>query len=196
MSRNILSVILGLMVCSAVSLPVMGQTASPLNRPTLRIGSEGVAVSELQAALKLLGYYSGAVDGVYSEATVIAVSRFQQAAGLNPDGIVSRATWERLFPSNSPTRETKPEANSSDNNTSGRNANASTNASLPTLKQGMRGEAVVRLQERLRALGFLRGRADGIFGERTLEAVKAAQARFNLRQDGIVGSDTWRVLLR
>ncbi len=197
MSRNILSVILGLMVVfSAVSLPAMGQTASPLNRPTLRIGSEGVAVSELQAALKLLGYYSGAVDGIYSEATVIAVSRFQQAAGLNPDGIVSSATWERLFPHNSPTTETKPEANSSDNNTSGNNANASTNASLPTLKQGMRGEVVVRLQERLRALGFLRGRADGIFGERTLEAVKAVQARFNLRQDGIVGSDTWRVLLR
>ncbi|MHC5825203.1 MAG: peptidoglycan-binding domain-containing protein, partial [Nostoc sp.] len=48
-----------------------------INRPTLKVGSQGERVSELQAALKLLGYYSGAVDGVYSENTASAVSRFK-----------------------------------------------------------------------------------------------------------------------
>lgn len=69
-----------------------------LNRPTLGIGSQGERVSELQAALKLLGFYTGAVDGNYTANTASAVSRFKQAAGLNPDGIVDTATWQKLFP--------------------------------------------------------------------------------------------------
>ncbi len=69
-----------------------------INRPTLKVGSQGERVSELQAALKLLGFYSGAVDGIYNENMASAVSRFKQAAGLNPDGVVDANTWQRLFP--------------------------------------------------------------------------------------------------
>lgn len=69
-----------------------------INRPSLKAGSQETAVLELQAVLKLLGYYTGAVDGVYDQSTVTAVSQFQKAAGLNPDGVVNSATWERLFP--------------------------------------------------------------------------------------------------
>jgi len=69
-----------------------------INRPTLNIGSQGERVSELQAALKLLGFYTDTVDGIYSTNTATAVSRFKQAAGLNPDGIVDTVTWQRLFP--------------------------------------------------------------------------------------------------
>jgi len=69
-----------------------------INRPSLKAGSQGTAVSELQAVLKLLGYYTDAVDGNYGQSTATAVSQFQKAAGLNPDGIVNSRTWERLFP--------------------------------------------------------------------------------------------------
>jgi peptidoglycan hydrolase-like protein with peptidoglycan-binding domain len=69
-----------------------------INRPSLKVGSQGEVVSELQAALKLLGYYSGAVDGKFSETTASAVSEFKQAAGLAPDGVVDATTWQRLFP--------------------------------------------------------------------------------------------------
>ncbi|GAA6614711.1 peptidoglycan-binding domain-containing protein [Scytonema sp. NUACC26] len=75
--------------------------ASPrvgVNRPNLKVGSQGDPVSELQAALKLLGFYTGTVDGVYNEGTAIAVSRFQEAAGLSPNGVVDTNTWQRLFP--------------------------------------------------------------------------------------------------
>lgn len=67
-------------------------------RPTLRLGSQGEAVAELQAILKLLGYYAGTVDGTYQESTATAVSAFQQAAGLQPDGIAGAETWNRLLP--------------------------------------------------------------------------------------------------
>ena len=86
--------------------------ATTPNRPILRIGSQGEAVSELQAALKLLGYYTDTVDGVYRENTAIAVSRFQQVSGLKADGIVGPATWERLFP-NLPSAQTLPPTSSS-----------------------------------------------------------------------------------
>lgn len=101
----------GLLAISLGQLPVVANNArsvrrevaqaTPLvvNRPVLKTGSQGADVSELQAALKLLGYFTGTVDGFYGESTAIAVSRFQQASGINPDGIAGSATWNRLFPS-------------------------------------------------------------------------------------------------
>ncbi len=80
--------------------------ATPIRRPTLSLGSEGEAVSELQAVLKLLGYYQGAVSGFYDESTASAVSRFQQAAGIAADGVAGPTTWSRLFPS--PTSASTP----------------------------------------------------------------------------------------
>ncbi|MBF2065785.1 MAG: peptidoglycan-binding protein [Calothrix sp. C42_A2020_038] len=77
----------------AQAIPVGG-----IRRPNLKIGSQGDAVSELQAALKLMGYFEGAVDGNYGQTTATAVSQFKQSAGLAPDGIVDAATWQVLFP--------------------------------------------------------------------------------------------------
>ena len=203
-------------------------TATGINRPSLRAGSQGVAVSELQAALKLLGYYTGAVDGVYSESTVLAVSRFQQAAGLNPDGIVSSRTWERLFPLTPPTagspsgstnsagdfpvpsttRTTQASSQrSAANNTRVTNSKPALASSspaggrspssgdLPILRLGMRGSAVTRLQQRLQVVGLFKGGVDGVFGPTTETAVKAAQRRYSIKPDGVVGPSTWKALL-
>ncbi|MEA5471405.1 peptidoglycan-binding domain-containing protein, partial [Spirulina sp. 06S082] len=67
---------------------------------------------------------------------------------------------------------------------------------LVVLRSGMQGEAVKRLQERLRILGLFSGEIDGIFGAQTLEAVKTFQERNNMTVDGIVGRKTWEILLR
>ncbi len=68
------------------------------NRPILRIGTEGTSVSQVQGVLKLLGFYQGEVNGIYDENTQMAVSRFQEAAGLEVDGILGNNTWNRLLP--------------------------------------------------------------------------------------------------
>jgi peptidoglycan hydrolase-like protein with peptidoglycan-binding domain len=83
---------------AATSKIAQAVTGASINRPNLKVGSQGERVSELQAALQLLGFYSGKVDGIYNENTANAVSRFKQAVGLNPDGVVDAATWQRLFP--------------------------------------------------------------------------------------------------
>lgn len=64
----------------------------------------------------------------------------------------------------------------------------------PTLRRGDRGQDVVHLQTRLAAMGYGVGKIDGIFGIKTLEAVKALQIDNNLTVDGIVGSKTWAVV--
>ena len=63
-----------------------------------------------------------------------------------------------------------------------------------TIKMGSRGADVIYLQQRLTAKGYGVGAIDGIFGIRTLEAVKAYQAENGLKVDGIVGPETWKSL--
>jgi peptidoglycan hydrolase-like protein with peptidoglycan-binding domain len=235
-----------------------GTPGETLLRPTLKLGSRGADVTELQATLQLLGYYGGAVDGVYGQSTVSAVSQFQQAAGLSADGITGSATWNRLFPTTADLPSTAPSSAASGApspatntaktppaNTSAASfpvpegaspqpvssqpatkprpavkpaptattpkpgkatptpapattAAGSTNApvTLPILRQGMKGPAVIALQERLRSLGVFKGAADGVFGAETLAAVKAAQRKLRLEPDGVVGGGTWSALLR
>lgn len=64
-----------------------------------------------------------------------------------------------------------------------------------TVKYGSRGADVTYLQQRLAAKGYSVGDIDGIFGNKTLEAVKAFQAVQKLSVDGIVGPKTWAALV-
>lgn len=64
-----------------------------------------------------------------------------------------------------------------------------------TLKYGSRGTDVTYLQQRLAAQGYSVGTIDGIFGNKTLAAVKAFQADNGLTVDGIAGSKTWAELV-
>jgi N-acetylmuramoyl-L-alanine amidase len=164
-------------------------------RPALKLGSRGEAVLELQAALKLLGFYADTVDGIFSQSTARAVSQFQEAAGLAADGAVGPDTWNRLFPV-APSPIENPIANApvtADNSEINPQAQPT---NFPVLRRRMRGPAVRDLQERLRAKGFLRVSADGVFGPETQAAVKAAQRQYQLPADGIVGRATWEALLR
>ncbi|MBC1237395.1 peptidoglycan-binding protein [Nostoc sp. 2RC] len=287
--------------------------ADSISRPTLKVGSQGERVSELQAALRLLGFYSGEIDGVYSENTASAVSRFKQAAGLNPDGIVDATTWQRLFPrepiaastvptsgqrfnsatnfpvptqttsltnvanpnpnpprravTQVPTNPNPPKKAATQANTNPKppkkattQANTSpkppkkattqsatspeprpatprqaqktpnrttsttrtqpttrsgqttrtqsitstkrtpgiqyTSEGLPILRLGLRGSEVVKLQQQLKKLGYLKGDVDGDFGATTEAAVKAVQKRYGLEPDGVAGGATWEILLR
>lgn len=64
----------------------------------------------------------------------------------------------------------------------------------PTLRRGSLSVYVLILQDGLNTLGFTTGGLDGIFGNRTFEAVKSYQTSRGLASDGIVGCNTWRSL--
>jgi putative peptidoglycan binding protein len=64
----------------------------PAAPPTLRIGSKGADVSNLQRLLKI------AVDGDFGPATAAALKRFQAGAGLTADGVCGPRTWAAIVP--------------------------------------------------------------------------------------------------
>ncbi len=61
---------------------------------------------------------------------------------------------------------------------------------------GDRGRAVRRLQSALNELGYQAGEPDGIFGPRTLRALRRFQRDAGLRADGIAGAKTLQALNR
>jgi len=74
---------------TALALHELG-AGGPPGRPTLRRGSTGEHVREVQRMLQI------EVDGKYGPATEAAVRAFQQANGLEADGVCGPATWAAL----------------------------------------------------------------------------------------------------
>jgi N-acetylmuramoyl-L-alanine amidase len=60
----------------------------------------------------------------------------------------------------------------------------------------LRGDDLADLQQRLCTLGFDAGRVDGIFGDRTAEALSEFQRNVGLPIDGLAGGATLRELIR
>lgn len=67
--------------------------------------------------------------------------------------------------------------------------------SMETQRKGSRGTQVKVLQWLLALNGYNVGTVDGIFGSKTLAAVKAYQQAKGLSVDGVVGKNTWKTLL-
>ena len=65
-------------------------------RPTLRSGSSGDAVRELQEDLRAMRFDPGETDGKYGPKTREAVMAFQLAYNLTADGIVGGVTWKEI----------------------------------------------------------------------------------------------------
>lgn len=59
-------------------------------------GSTGNEVIQIQTRLKNWGYYNGAIDGVYGNATYQAVKNFQKKNGLTVDGVAGSNTLKAL----------------------------------------------------------------------------------------------------
>lgn len=66
----------------------------------------------------------------------------------------------------------------------------------PTIRQGSKGVYVAVLQDALNFLGYNAGSIDGVFGNNTKNAVIRYQSAKGLKQDGIVGCNTWETLTK
>ncbi len=62
------------------------------------------------------------------------------------------------------------------------------------LRQGSKGNEVKEVQRRLKAWGYYKGSADGVFGAGTKSAVIAFQKKNGLKADGVVGASTYKAL--
>ncbi len=77
--------------------PVKIEARTITERPTVKRGSKGGAVEELQRRLADAGFDPGKIDGVCGANTVTAIKAFQKANNLKADGIAGKNTWTALI---------------------------------------------------------------------------------------------------
>ncbi len=145
--------------------------------PVLRLGSTGTDVSDLQARLTELRYYSSVIDGKYNADTQRAVMEFQEKNGLTADGIAGRQTQDLLYSTGAQAKVISV-------------GTEETAGGYILLKEGASGMEVRKLQARLAELGYYSGGTDGLYGATTVNAVKAFQRSNGLSADGQAGTQT------
>ena len=139
---------------------------------TLRYGDSGLDVATMQERLIELGFLDGDADGQYGLKTKAAVLAFQRENSLVRDGIAGSNTLSALYSDSATAMDTSE-----------------------TLTEGTVSSTVRQMQERLIALGYLSGNADGIFGPVTSLALLAFQKAQSLTADGIAGKLTLTALI-
>ena len=93
--RRVISMAAAVLI--VVGLGAFGQNAMPVGDGGIvavlsQLGSRGQEVRSIQTKLKSLGFYKGAVDGIYGAATQKAVRAFQKSVGITADGIAGQKT--------------------------------------------------------------------------------------------------------
>ena len=160
----------------------------------LHPGASGSDVRNMQLKLNnvypvytAINYQS--VDGKHGNNMTNAVRRFQGQFGLTVDGLIGEMTWNKIV--------------AVSNGVSSKN-NTSVSSSYPgyVLNTGSQGDSVRFIQSYLNAVnkytssGWPALAVDGIYGSMTKQVVRQFQTKFGLKADGIVGKDTWAVIIK
>jgi len=132
---------------------------------SIRRGSTGSDVEELQEMLSKLGYYSGNITGHAGDKTIEAIEAFQEKNGLKIDGIAGSATMNKIKSILDPSFAAS--ASSSENSSD-----------------------VEKAQKMLKELGLYSGQITGNIGSKTKAALKAFQKKYGLEESGVVDSQT------
>ena len=165
-----------------------GQLAGSLkvSYTLLKKGMTGDEVKAMQARLIELGYLTGTADGIFGTSTAEAVYYFQKNNGLVRDSIAGEDTLKRLF-------STSAVANVVATPKPLVTPNVSITTNL--MQKGDANESVKVMQQTLINLGYLKGTADGVFGNLTYKALKEFQKDNALYADGVAGDKTIAALL-
>ncbi|MBR3742397.1 MAG: peptidoglycan-binding protein [Clostridia bacterium] len=149
-------------------------------------GSRGWDVYVLQTKLYNMNYtLTYATPGYFDSVTAAAVKAYQKDNGLKVDGKLGSTLRRYLWPTavNDKEEEQKQYEGTPDDPYTER-----------TLKLNASGNDVANAQMRLKSAGYYFGSADGVFGKDTKDAVIRLQKDYNLKQDGIIGPQTWAVI--
>lgn len=179
--KRILSILLLAVLFTGIfALPALAEykiymtgesTAAIKEYPTLKKGSKGSAVRDMQERLAFLGYMDyGEVDGDYGNRTKDAVYAFQIANYLTgADGTAYSYTLYKLHDST---------------------AISAWGVDHDTLREGDSGLEVLRLEKRLCDTGFMDDYfVDGYYDANTSECMVIFQNYNNLPTDGIANPE-------
>lgn len=165
----------------------------------LKKGSTGLDVQTIQTWLERIRRNYPAIPaitdktGVFGDSTKAAVAKFQSIFNLSSDGVVGKATWNKLsylYASVTKLAELSSE---------GTSLGIGTVPPSSVLRTGSSGQDVVTLQYLLNVAAEFNSAIpaptqDGIFGKNTQQSVAAFQKAAGLAPDGIVGPLTWQAL--
>lgn len=161
------------------------------------LGDAGSDVTILQQRLTTLGYYQGAIDGQFGAQTEAALFAFQQAQGLNPDGIAGTATFSALNALTTPAAiatapttasTTLPPAQPDAAFPSPPGLGSQPVSQTPTAVapiQPLPDIGVLELQRQLTRQGFYSGPLDGILSAETQQAIADAQRSHGINSDDL-----------
>ncbi len=166
---------------------------------TLRLGSTGLSVQTIQTYLNRIRKNYPAIPqitddpGIFGSGTQAAVSKFQSIFNLTNDGVVGKATWNKI------SYIYVAVANLANLDSEGTSLGIGTIPPSSILRVGSSGVDVITLQY---ILSFVREfyptipelMQDGFFGSGTVQSVIAFQKLMGLAADGIVGPSTWNAL--
>ena len=171
-------------------------------------GMTGKKVEEIQKMLvEIVNLYPSlpiiTIDGIYGQNTVIAVKEFQKLNSLPQTGIIDEITMRKLSYLHEKNREKFREEllknKISEVKKNKKREDDYLDQSDNILSEGSIGEYVKSLQSYLNVVSNKSPtisllRVDGIFGPKTKAAVMEFQRIFELKQDGVVGYETWNKL--
>lgn len=169
------------------------------------IGQKNADVFEAERRLKRLGYDTGKADGVFDLQTAAAVKAFKadQAELKNSkSSLVGKNVFESLG------REVRELAHApyrkrlTEGHKALQRANAATaKAAASVNDEGKRGigpesdkKLIANVQRHLKAAGYDPQRTDGVWDERTLNALHTFQKKSGMKETGRVGEGTWNKL--
>lgn len=138
-----------------------------LTNPTMK----GDDVKEVQIRLNYLGYYQSGIDGEFGLGCDKAVRQFQTNNGLSSDGSCGPATYNALF------------------------SNSAIPRTLSLTNPTMKGDDVVRVQQKLKNLGYYTSSVDGEFGLGSKSAAIQFQTVNGLDPDGYFGPASHKKLM-
>lgn len=174
------------------SLPVADKDTYP--GYLLREGSQGAAVENMQAKLNRLAAVYEAIntqteDGKFGPNMENAVKRFQRQFSLTVDGIIGKATWDKIVLAFDGLMDNEC-------------MRVSPVYSGTQMSKGSQSEDVRLVQSYLNGLSIrcpgvcLPLTVDGMYGEGTKQSVSRFQSNNNLSVDGIVGKATWDKIIK
>lgn len=165
----------------------------------LRVGSTGLDVQTIQTYLNRIRKNYPAIPaitdppGVFGSSTEAAVKKFQSIFNLTPDGVVGKATWNKIssiFVALARLAELDSEGGA---------LGIGTIPPSTTIWWGETGPDVITLQYLLSVISEFyptipKLTQNGNFDNQTYQAVLAFQQMMGLTADGIVGPATWDAL--
>ena len=163
--------------------PITTQQASA-GYQQLERGSVGTDVTRLQNRLIELGYMDGKANGVFDQTTEDAVKAFEAAYGKQRTGIATVSMQNYLFADSALRAGQSAQATARPTAVPADDGEQDT-VTYKALQYGSKGESVKQLQQRLKELGYLSGKVDGIYGNATVKAVKAFEKAYGQKQTGV-----------